>query len=131
MKFDLKRPCDNCPFLRVGGVRLLPDRVREIAEGMLDSQGTTFACHKTTVDGEDEEGNGDRVVTPESKHCAGALIFAEKNRTATQAMRIMERLRMYDAAALMKDEVMTSKVFDDVDEMVRVNRRELHGGKRR
>ena len=42
MKFDLYKPCSDCPFLRKGGIRLTLPRVREIAGVMLDSQGSTF-----------------------------------------------------------------------------------------
>ena len=119
MHFDLRKPCEDCPFLREGGIRLRRERVLEIAEAMLDSQGSTFACHKTTIDSPD--GDGDLVATPKSKHCAGALIFAEKNENGTQAMRIMERLGMYDAKALMSDKTVVDRVFDDLDEMLAVN----------
>jgi hypothetical protein len=119
MHFDLKKPCDNCPFLRKGGIRLQRERVLEIANGMLDSQGITFPCHKTTVDSENED--GDLVATAKSKHCAGALIFSEKQGSHTQMMRIMERLRQYDAKALMSDKETVALVFDDVDEMIEVN----------
>lgn len=127
MEFDLKKPCDNCPFLREGGIRLTVPRVRDIAEGMLDSQGVTFPCHKTTVD----DGEGDLKEGPNSRHCAGALIFAEKNGNATQMMRVMERLHAYDAASLMADRSTVALVFDDVDEMLEVNRRELYGTAKR
>lgn len=119
MHFDLKKPCDDCPFLREGGIRLRRERVEDIAGGMLDSQGITFACHKTTVDSSD--GEGDLVATQKSRHCAGALIFAEKNNTATQMMRIMERLRGYDARALMADRGTVARVFDNLDEMLAAN----------
>ncbi len=123
----MKRPCDNCPFLRDGGIRLTVDRVKEIAGGMLDSQGITFACHKTTSVGRADALNDDEdeelVATGDSLHCAGALIFAEKNRTATQMMRIMERLRAYDHKALMADKAVVATVFDTLGEMVKVNRK--------
>ena len=35
-----------------------------------------------------------------TRHCAGALVFAEKRGTSSQMMRIAERLRMYDPRAL-------------------------------
>lgn len=122
MRFDLKRPCDNCPFRRKGGVRYLaPRRVAEITHAMLDSQGSTFACHKTTVESEDDEGMSRRETTSNSQHCAGALIFAEKNGNANQAMRIAERLGLYDAKELLKDKRVLRMVFDDVDEMLKAN----------
>lgn len=47
MKYGMTRPCGDCPFLKVGGIRLSQKRVREIAGAMLDSQGATFQCHAT------------------------------------------------------------------------------------
>ena len=31
MKYDGKTPCDNCPFRKVGGIPLSPNRIEEIA----------------------------------------------------------------------------------------------------
>jgi len=97
MKFDLRKPCDDCPFRRVGGVQLTRGRVREIARLVTSNPGATFACHKTTVD--DDE-TGDRVETPESQHCAGALVFAHRQGRYPQLVRIAGRLGMYDPDAL-------------------------------
>jgi hypothetical protein len=47
-----------------------------------------------------DDDDDDMVEPPKSKHCAGALIFAEKHGRATQMMRICERLKMYDATKL-------------------------------
>lgn len=106
MRFDLRTPCNNCPFLRKGGVRLYKARVLQIAGAMLDSQGATFACHKTT-------GITGRARTG-LQHCAGALIFAEENGNATQMMRIAERLRIYDPNLLQG----RRRVFKTLDEML-------------
>lgn len=119
MRFDLLKPCSNCPFLRKGGVRLMEFRVREIAGAMLDTQGTVFACHKTTP----EDDDGEPRIMHSSRHCAGALIFAEKNSTATQMMRIMERLNFYDAKKLMKDKKTVARVFSTLKEMLAVNKK--------
>lgn len=102
MRFDLHQPCDQCPFLRSGGVRLRAERIEEIVETMLCSQGGTFTCHKTLG------------ARREPCHCAGALIFMEKHDTATQIVRIMERLGMYDRDKLRGHE----KVFDNLEEML-------------
>jgi hypothetical protein len=130
MKFTMTEPCSDCPFRRVGGIRLTPDRVEEIAGMMLDGQGGTFPCHKTVDYGRedreaDEDGdgigfgnkNGRRAIGAKEVHCAGALIFAEKNGNATQMMRIAERLRLYDARKLMGSPVV-AEVFDSIDEMM-------------
>lgn len=111
MKYDLYIPCGNCPFRREGFIPLRPDRVEEIAEGMLSTQGSEFACHKTT----DHDEDGETCTTKDSLHCAGALIFAEKSGNATQMMRICERIGMYDARKFVPN---YDLVFDDLDEMM-------------
>lgn len=126
MHFDLLVPCHDCPFLRKGGIRLTQARVEEIAGAMLSTQGSTFTCHKTTVDND-----GELVEGPRSRHCAGALIFAEKNGNATQMMRIAERLHDYDARKLMSQKDVVESVFDDLDEMLAVNRRYCDGQQER
>lgn len=127
MNYDVTTPCNNCPFRRKGGVRLRQERVEEIAEGMLDRRGRMLVCHKTTVDVENEDGEGERTETPESSYCAGALIFAEKNRNATQLMRIAERLGMYDRTKLRGHD----DVFDDMDEMLEANAQDERRRRRR
>lgn len=130
MEFDLTKPCDTCPFLKKGGVRLTQDRVGEIAGMMLETQGSTFACHKTTIEAETEDGDYDMAEGPKSKHCAGALIFAEKHGNATQMMRIMERLGFYKRDALMRDEKVVASVFDSLDEMLEVNAEAMGDGRK-
>ena len=110
MKYEMTHPCDDCPFRRKGGIRLRSSRAAEIGGMMLSLQGGEFPCHKTTV----SDGDGDREVVADSQHCAGALIFAEKNGNATQMMRIMERTRDYDPTRLSGHD----DVFDDLDEMI-------------
>lgn len=118
MHFNLHVPCSNCPFLKKGGIRLTLPRVKEISSTMLSTQGATFACHKTTVERDDQ-----LVEAASSRHCAGALIFAEKHRNATQMMRIAERLGMYDARKLMARKDICDLVFDSVQQMLRANGR--------
>ena len=111
----MKTPCGNCPFLRKSGaVRLMRSRIEQIAGVMLDPHGGTFTCHKTTVEVEDEDGNCDREDGPNATHCAGALIFAEKNGNQTQMMRIAGRIGIYDPGQLNMD----ADVFDDIGEML-------------
>lgn len=113
MKFDLKRPCSGCPFLKLGGVKHLGERrSREIAEMLASHSGGSFPCHKTTVF--DEEG-GHVLSNPGEQHCAGALLFMEKvNEEATQTIRIAERLGLYDKDSYSGAEL----VFDTVEDMV-------------
>lgn len=117
MNYGLRTPCDNCPFRKVGGIRLYPERVREIAR---DNEGT-FPCHKTTRHDED----GEHVQHDKEAHCAGYLIFREKIEHPNQMMRIAERLGMYDAKRLMTDNPATDEVFDSLPQMLRANKRDM------
>lgn len=80
---------------------------------MVDADGRggrgEFPCHKTA-----EVIDGEYIATDKSVHCAGALIFAEKQEAPTQMMRIAERLGMYDRRKL----DMGADVYDSLDEMV-------------
>jgi hypothetical protein len=100
MKFDLKKPCANCPFLKTdGAVRLRADRVREIHNTVTGSQGGSFPCHKTVSDEErEEEWLGPQ---PDWQWCAGALIYALKQESPNQLMRIALRLNIMDAEGLL------------------------------
>lgn len=113
MKYTLIRPCQHCPFRTDIHAFLTAARAAEISEAITEQQGT-FACHETTVDVEDEEGLGDRAVTDDSQHCAGALILLEKLERPNQMMRIAERLGLYDRRKL----DMNSPVFDSVQEFI-------------
>jgi len=124
MDWGMTVPCDNCPFRKEGGIRLHPVRARQLADMMLDSQGATFTCHKTTASDErDDNADEDGFIPQEHhKHCAGALIFAEKNSNATQMMRISERFGDYDPKKLMSNEEAVASVFDTKSQMVRANK---------
>ena len=81
MRFDLRAPCDDCPFLRKGGIRLTRERVTEIASGCLgQGAGAIFPCHKYAY--------GRRAGW---QHCAGAIVFAQNNGIETQGMQLAER----------------------------------------
>jgi hypothetical protein len=117
MHYTMTKPCPECPFRRTeGAVRLRTGRIEEVAGSMLGGR-SGFPCHLTTVPVADAaEGECDRVVTADSVHCAGALIFAEKNGQSTQMMRIAGRLGLYDSSKL--DQATFAEVFDDIDEML-------------
>src|SRR5678815_547090 len=87
MKYTMTRPCHECPFLLGSGFTY---------HSLMQHASGPFACHKTCelVDGTYQARNHD---TP---HCAGALIFLEKQNRPHQMMRIAERLGMYDHTRL-------------------------------
>ncbi len=124
MEYDLHVPCNNCPFLKRGGIPLTPARVMEIA----GPRRGEFPCHKTVVRfDDDEDEDGDNYDDRKAKHCAGALIYAEKIQKPHQMMRICERLGMYDAKALMANKAVTDLVCDSFRELQEVHRAAADG----
>jgi hypothetical protein len=87
MNYALTEPCDECPFLLGSGFTYA---------SLMEHASGEFACHKTCELGDDS------MYEPRKKslHCAGALIFLEKQKRSTQMMRICERLGFYDRRKL-------------------------------
>jgi len=110
MEFDLTSPCDDCPFRNDGkGIRWL-GRARAVEiVGALER--STFSCHKTDSDPDDDDDSKDNVTT---EHCAGALIMLEHMGKPGQMIRIAERLQLYDR----RNMNMNSPVFKCGDEFV-------------
>lgn len=104
MNYKLTTPCDACPFLKGSGFRW--NQLIAYSSGQ-------FACHKacdlveTENDGSVYQSRGDK--TP---HCAGALIFLEKQNKPHQMMRICERLGMYDYTKLNMNAPVAQKPAD-------------------
>lgn len=98
MKFDLKTPCKDCPFIKDSSTNLT------LSEGRIDGivedirNGMSFTCHKT-LDKPDNE----------QQHCGGAMIFLERENRPNQMMRIAERIRIYDYKKLDMD----ANIIDD------------------
>lgn len=92
MKFDLKTPCKDCPFIKGSSTNTT------LAEGRLESivadirVGMSFTCHKTL-----------ELPSTKQQHCAGALVFLEKEENPNQMMRIAERIGFYDHKKLNMD----------------------------
>lgn len=80
MKWDLKRPCDHCPFNKGSSTRI-KFRTRERAEEIEESAYRNgFVCHEhaTLVEQVDEDGGeieGYDFGPDGEQHCAGALIM--------------------------------------------------------
>lgn len=91
MKFDMKTPCKDCPFLVGSSTNrtLREGRLEEIVEA-IRSDGT-FQCHKTIDEDIDDQ------------HCAGALVFIEREGTPNNMLRIAHRLGLYDHTKLDMD----------------------------
>ena len=95
----LKKPCKNCPFLRVGAIELMPGRVEGIVRHLVADDHSTFDCHKTVhgpkggewIDVEDEEDGGDGARYIPSGHeamCGGAAAYLMSKRRPNVEMRI-------------------------------------------
>jgi len=92
--FDLKRPCNNCPFRKGEGERfLLPRlRLREIRRG------DAFQCHKTV--------DYDHFDVPEKRagnrpqQCAGLMAVLMREGEPNTIMQIAERMAGVDFSDL-------------------------------
>lgn len=85
MKFDLKKPCKDCPFINGSStnVTLAEGRLKGIVEDIRNDM--SFICHKTI-----------NKQCREQQHCACAMIFLERENRPNQMMRIAERIGCYD-----------------------------------
>jgi len=113
MNFNLKKPCDNCPFLRSARFTLTTDRCEEIVECVTEQDGT-FACHKTVTYDDYSEDVEDYVRGEGEEHCAGVLIMLENMEQPNQMMRVAERCGVYDREKLDMD----ADVYEDFDEFI-------------
>jgi hypothetical protein len=93
--FAMKRPCENCPFLKVGAIPLAPGRVEGIVRDLLTNDYALFHCHKTvhhSVKGgewrEDDDGVERYVPSGKESACVGALIFCLKAGRPPVALRL-------------------------------------------
>lgn len=116
MRFDLTKPCGNCPFRNDRmpfGLR--PGRVREILGGKPHGRNWwpafSFACHKT-VDYDEEVEQG--TVMHDSQHCAGVMIILHRENRWNDAMQIANRLGLWNPAHL----DMNAPVYATTDEAI-------------
>lgn len=109
MKFDMKKPCANCPFRKhERAVRLHSARVVEImaSEGM-------FPCHKTVDYSHDDDGR----ETPDTQACVGFMVLAHKLGRPNQMMRIAKRLGLIKLRVL-EDPANHQAVVDRPSEII-------------
>lgn len=115
MRFDLTKPCGNCPFrndrLPFG---LRPGRVREILGGRHGRNwwpAASFVCHKTMDDSD------------KMQQCAGVMIILHRENRHNDAMQIANRLGLWDPANLDMD----APVYATTDEAIRGNQHHEEG----
>jgi hypothetical protein len=94
--FDLKRPCENCPFKRGHGENFLlgRERVRQIVEA------TAFQCHKTLVFDYDEDGLETRSQGEHPQQCASLMALLQREGQPNQIMQVAQRLIGFNAGQI-------------------------------
>jgi hypothetical protein len=122
MKFDLVRPCGDCPFRSDRPAYLRPERVRQIlgaGKGRRWWPASSFPCHNTIVYGDaDDDGNSKTTVPPTAQQCAGVMIILTREGRPNDAMQIAERFGMFDPRKL----DMTAPVHESADAAVKAQR---------
>ena len=95
MKFDRIAPCDDCPFLVKGGIRLTKERIGEIAQALLVEPGSPFPCHKTV--------NYGRRHRATEAACAGSILFQRNLASRTTWFQLASRIGGLDPTKLRGD----------------------------
>lgn len=85
MRFDLKKPCKDCPFLKGNSFEqsLSKERVQLIVEDI--SSNKTFPCHKHEKP---------------LQNCVGSALFVKNQQIANSSLQIAQRLGIYDETTL-------------------------------
>ena len=105
MIYTMTTPCNECPFLIGSGFEY---------KSLVAHASGEFGCHKACDVNEDEEYGTYFEPNEHTPHCAGALIFLEKQRAPHQMMRICSRLGIYDRRKLNMDAPVVSSPDDCV-----------------
>jgi hypothetical protein len=71
VKFDLKKPCKDCPFIKGTTMKLRPGRMASITRDLRNDY-VVFPCHKTTKHDDD----GELVQREREQACMGALAYS-------------------------------------------------------
>jgi hypothetical protein len=116
VRFDLRKPCVQCPF-RPGGVLLNGPRAQEIADAVTIGD-VTFTCHKTISGEHLELDDGEERYNPGrgDQMCAGAIALIRKTGAANQMLQIAERLGLCDPNRLSPEA--EGMIYESVEAMV-------------
>ncbi len=101
MNYKMTTPCVECPYLIGSGFTYANLMRHAVGE---------FACHMACR--VDEETSAYLPRSSKTPHCAGALIFLEKQQRPHQMMRICERIGIYDRRKLNMDAPVVSDPSD-------------------
>lgn len=88
--YRLKRPCNNCPFLKSGAIELAPGRLEGIVNGLMEDDHSTFQCHKTvhSRNGGEFDDDGEYHASGNEAMCFGAAAYLMKAGRPTVGMRL-------------------------------------------
>jgi len=100
MRFDMKTPCVDCPFIEGSSTNttLREGRLEGIVQDIM--HGASFICHKTL-----------ELNSTEQQHCAGAMLYLEREEQPNQIMRIAERLGRYDHSKLQPHDGLIEPIY--------------------
>ena len=107
MKFDIKKPCKDCPFRK--DVHPFLRRAPEIAKSLSDDH-NWFPCHETTG-----AATGRRVKPKDQSHCIGAAIVLWRSNKVNVATRLALACELLDQEILDQP----ANVFDSLEEFVK------------
>ena len=111
MKYDLKKPCKNCPFRTDDtGIKFQCTERAEEIEQTAYLHG--FPCHLSAEYQEDGDGTSGYVGTNDSQHCAGALIMYLKEQEGEPWPAIMYDQDVINAGGTEK---LIEKLWKQVD----------------
>lgn len=106
MNLKLKKPCGNCPFLKVGAIPLHKGRIESICADLYKNDRHIFLCHKTAHGG-----------AKETSACMGALAWGWKDG------RLPVAARFAVAVGLLKTEVLEKLAPKIIDLKPQITRR--------
>lgn len=114
--FILTKPCNDCPFLVEGGVRLHPESALDILQA-IERDKCIFPCHNT-VDYDNVDGETD---TSNSAYCAGAMIYLQHQGRPHQGMVAGMMFNMFDPDALDMDAPVFRSPFGFLRAQIKAN----------
>jgi hypothetical protein len=108
-RFDLVRPCVNCPFRTDVRFHFRRQRAEDIVRAVIERD-QTFQCHKTVDYSGDEAAAGERP-----QNCAGALILHEKLGKPNWRFRFAHGLGLYNPERLDMEAPVVSSVEEFIE----------------
>ena len=106
LNFDLKKPCEHCPFRTDVEPYLTGERALEIVQSL---ERGSFPCHETTAATKAQPRNAaGRFTAREHQQCAGAMILQFNEGKIGDVLQVAERLGFFRRAELRKSPVFKS-----------------------